>query len=139
MLAIDSIFLAIVAFMCLLLSFSLFFLAAIPAFLIFGALFLLAAVASAANIVTGTGTIITSVKGGKISKVFSAVSLAVDAVVMPAQIFLFAYSVYCFIIDPAPILTVMALFSFIAVCLCIAGVALNVIKLVSDGKSQVAA
>lgn len=132
MLALDCIMLAIFAVVCLLLSFSPFFFAAIPAFLIFGALFVLAVIAATANIITGTGAIITSVKGGKISKVFSAISIAVDAVVLPAEVCMFAYSIFGFINETAPIFIIMMLFSFVAAGLCIAGIVLNIIRLIKD-------
>lgn len=132
MLAIDCIVLAIVALMCLLFSFSLFFLAAIPAFLISGTLFIVAAIAATVNIVTGTGAIIASIKGGKISKIFSAVSIAIDALVLPAQIFMFVACIYTCVTEPDPIFIFMILFFFIIAALCIAGITINIIRLVND-------
>ena len=68
---IDAALIAFIAFFCLLMSFSLFFMAAIPAFLLTGFLFLVVLGTGIANTVTGGGAILTSVKGGKISKIFS--------------------------------------------------------------------
>ena len=93
-LSIDGILLAIMAFCCLLLSFSLFFMAAIPAFLVVGALCIVAFFAAGANFVTGIGTLVASNKGGKMSTGFSIATIVVDVAVIPANIIAFVCGVY---------------------------------------------
>ena len=82
---VDSILLGIVAICCLLMSFSLFFMAAIPAFLLVGALFVVTVVAATANVVAGIGTLVASQKGGTVSLVFSIATIVADVAVIPAN------------------------------------------------------
>lgn len=98
---IDAVLIAVFAFVCLLMSFSLFFMAAIPAFLVTGFLCIVAFAAAIANTVTGGGAILTSVKGGKISRIFSIVSVAVDAAVIPANIVALACGAYLIFVEAA--------------------------------------
>lgn len=94
LLIIDAVLLAVFAFCFLLLSFSLFFMAAIPAFLVTGFLCIVTFGGAIANTVTGGGAILTSVRGGKISKIFSTVSVIVDVAVIPANIVALSYGAY---------------------------------------------
>lgn len=96
-LLVDAVFFGITAFVCLLLSATLFFMAAIPLFLLLGSICLLTLAATAANIITGTGTIVASIKGGTASKVFSTISVILDGLVIPPNAFAVAYSIYALI------------------------------------------
>lgn len=83
---VDGIVTALIAFVCLLLSFSLFFLAAIPAFLFTGMLCLITFIAALVNVITGIGAVVSSQTRGKISAFFTIATIVVDAVVIPANI-----------------------------------------------------
>lgn len=137
-LAIDCIVLAILAVGCLMMSFSLFFMAAIPAFLVVGFLFILSVCAMAANFIAGAGTIITSMKGGKISKVFSVLSIIVDMAILPAQGLALAFCVYAFADEPDAIFLALMIIAVIAVLLCIAGTILNIVRISRDKATPVA-
>ena len=93
----DAVFFGITAFASLLLSATLFFMAAIPLFLLLGSICLLTLAATAANIITGTGTIVASIKGGTASKVFSTGSVILDGLVIPPNVFAVSYLIYVLI------------------------------------------
>lgn len=129
---------AILAIGCLMMSFSLFFMAAIPAFLIVGFLFILTVCATAANYFTGAGTIIGAIKGGKVSKVFSVLSIIVDVMILPAQALALAFCAYAYADEPEPVFLTLMIVAVIAVALCIAGTILNIIRIVRDKPTPVA-
>lgn len=126
---IDAILIAVMAFVCLLLSFSLFFMAAIPAFFATGFLCIVAFVAAAANVATGAGAIITSINGGKISSVFSTVSLIVDVAVIPANITAMACGAYLLLTEVSGLAILIFLIAAVAVMLAFASLILNIVVL----------
>lgn len=140
---VDAVLIAIFAFVCLILSFSLFFMAAIPAFLVTGFLCIVAFAAAIANAVTGGGAILTSIKGGKVSKIFSTVSVIVDAVVIPANIVALACGAYLIFVDTASEGSVSALSVMIlvialsAVLLAVASFILNLICITRTKKETI--
>lgn len=82
----DAAVIALFAFVCLLMSFSLFFLAAIPAFLFTGMLCIIAFAAAIVNVITGIGAVVSSQTGGKVSTIFTIATIVVDAIVIPANV-----------------------------------------------------
>lgn len=89
-----AVLLTIMAFVCLLLVITPLIIAAIPLFFIFCFIAILALGSAIANEVTGIGSIITSSKGGTPSRIFSIISLVVDAVIIPANALTLIYNVY---------------------------------------------
>lgn len=61
---------------------------------LFGFIFVVSLSATVCNLIAGTGTLISTVKGGKISKTFAIISLVVDLVFIPSNALFFAYGVY---------------------------------------------
>lgn len=76
----------IMAACCIMMSFSLFFMAAIPAFLVTGFLAGVTLIAAAVNASVGAGAVATSVKGGLPMHIVSIVSLVVDVAMLPVSI-----------------------------------------------------
>ncbi len=90
----DGILIAVMAFCCLLMSFSLFFMAAIPAFFVVGFLCIVTFIAAGVNIIAGTGALATMKKSRKISKIFSIILIVADVVVIPANIMALICGIY---------------------------------------------
>ena len=134
---IDAALIAFIAFFCLLMSFSLFFMAAIPAFLLTGFLFLVVLGTGIANTVTGGGAILTSVKGGKITKIFSTVSLAVDAVIIPANIFALVYGVYALYNDVGALSVLIFIIAASAILRAVASLIVNRVCLTRTKKAVI--
>lgn len=90
-----------------------------------------------ANTVTGGGAILTSVKGGKISKIFSTVSLAVDAVIIPANIFALVYGVYALYNDVGALSVLIFIIAASAILLAVASLILNIVCLTRTKKAVI--
>ena len=89
-----TVLLALMAFVSLALMITPLIIAAIPMFFLFGFFALVTLVAAVASEVTGIGSIITSSKGGAPSRIFSVISVVVDAIMIPSGLATFAYNVY---------------------------------------------
>ncbi len=61
---------------------------------LFGCIFFVSLAANICNLIAGVGTVVASVKGGKISEIFAIISLVVDTVFIPVCALFFAYGVY---------------------------------------------
>lgn len=61
---------------------------------LFGFIFFISLAANICNLIAGVGTVVASVKGGKISQVFAIISIVVDAVFIPSDALFFAYGVF---------------------------------------------
>ena len=129
-LLIDTVLIAIMAACCLLMSFSLFFLAAIPAFLITGALCIISFVATWANVVIGVGTVIASKKGGKILTVFPIIAVIADVAVIPANIVALVFGVYLVVVEADFLSIFICIIAAIAIGLAIASLILSIVSLV---------
>lgn len=94
-------------------------------------IFLLSLSAMICNMVAGVGTVVASIRGGKVSRVFSIVSIVVDAVFVPANVLFFAYGVYSLkVAYEVNWLTVLIAFaSAIAVVFTIVSIVLNAVSL----------
>ena len=134
-LAVDGIIIAVMAVVCLVMSFSLFFIAAIPAFLVTGFLCILAFVAAAANIITGATTAFTSQKFKRLHKVFSVITIAVDIAVIPANIVSFICGVYLISSDIDYLSVMIFIVAVLAILLAIASLTLSTVRIVKQKNS----
>jgi len=132
---VDAILIALMAFCCLIMSFTMFFMAAIPAFLFTGFLFFVALAAAIANIVTGTGAVVTSVKGGTVSKIFSVVSTVVDIAVIPANIVALVCGTYLLFTEISWLSVMIFIIAACAIILAVISLILNLICLMRTKKS----
>ncbi|MBD5632330.1 MAG: hypothetical protein HDP34_03795 [Clostridia bacterium] len=98
---IETIFIGFMAFACLLMSFTIFFIAAIPLTLILAFICVISLGATVAHVASGAGSIVASLKGGKASQVFSIISVVADLAVIPANVFSFGYFIYAFFFNVA--------------------------------------
>ena len=98
---------------------------------LFAIIFLASLSATVCNMVAGVGTVVASIRGGKISRVLAAVSIVVDAVFIPANALFFAYGVYALQgADAVNWLTVLiTVASAIAVVFTVVSVVLNAVSL----------
>lgn len=126
---VDAVLLAIAALGCLLMSFSLFFMAAIPAFLALGALCLLAFGAAIVNIITGISTVVAFRKSEKVSFVLSIVAMVADIAVIPANI-IAAVLGALMIFDEVSVLSVFILtVAVLAVVLVLVSLILSILRI----------
>ncbi len=89
-----AVLLALMAFVSLLLIITPLIIAALPMFFLFGFFAIVTLVAAVASEVTGIGSIMTSSKGGTPSRIFSVISVVVDAVMIPSGLATFAYNIF---------------------------------------------
>lgn len=134
---IDSVLIAVFAFAFLLLSFSLFFMAAIPAFLITAFLCVVTLVATAANTATGIGSVLTSINGGKLTKVFSIISIIVDAIVIPANMCALAFGAFVMADEPDFLSALIVAISALAISAATASLIVQCVSLVRANKNPV--
>ncbi|MDE7164080.1 MAG: hypothetical protein K2O04_01485 [Clostridiales bacterium] len=134
---VDGIFLAIMAFCCLLMSFSLFFMAAIPAFLVIGFLCLMAFGAAIANLVTGIGTLYASKKRGKILSLFPIITIAADVAVIPANIIALICGTYLLYTEVNFLSILIFIVATCAILLAVASLVLSVVRLIKREKQSV--
>lgn len=127
---VDGIVLAIVAFCCLLMSFSLFFMAAVPAFLVTGFLCIMAFGAATANLVTGIGTVVSSQKRGKILSLFPIVTIAADVAVIPANIIALICGVYLLYTEVNFLSILIFIVSTCAILLAVTSLVLSIVRIV---------
>lgn len=132
---VDGIVIAIVALCCLLMSFSLFFMAAIPAFLVTGFLCIMAFAAAIANIVTGVGTVIASAKRGKLRSVFFIITIAADIVVIPANIIALICGAYLLYTEVNYLSILIFIFAACAIILAVSSLVLSAIRLIKQKNS----
>ena len=132
---VDSILLGIVAVCCMMMSFSLFFMAAIPAFLLTCALCAVAVVAAIANIATGIGTLVVSQKGGTVSLIFSVATIVVDVAVIPANIVALLCGVYLLYTEISFLSILIFIVAAAALALAVTSLILTVIRLVKSNKA----
>lgn len=90
----DAIILAVVSICCLMLSFSLFFMAAVPAFLLFGALCLFTFFASFVDIAIGIALHFASKKNEFATRAISIAMIVTDAVTIPVNITVFILATF---------------------------------------------
>lgn len=136
---VDTVVIAIFAFVCLLMSFSLFFMAAIPAFLVTAFLCFVAFVATVANTATGIGSVLTAIKGGKLSKIFSIISIVVDALVIPANAFALACGIYLLLSgEPDGLSVIIVLIAVCAIIFAVASLTVQAVSLTRANKAAVA-
>lgn len=133
---VDGVVLAFMAFCCLLLSFSLFFMAAIPAFLVIGLICLMAFGASTANLVTGVGTVFAAKKrDNKILRLFPIITIAADIAVIPANIVALVCGSYLLYTEVNYISVLVFIVAALAILLAVASLVLSVVRLVKRKKS----
>ena len=131
---VDGILLGIVAVFCFVMSFSLFFMAAIPAFFVIGGLCLLAFGAAIANLIAGIGSIVISNRGGTVSIVFSAVTMVVDTAVIPANAIAMLCGVYLLYTEVTFLSILIFIVATVAVGLAIASLVLSIMRFVKNKK-----
>lgn len=124
---------------CLLMSFSLFFLAAIPLFLICGVILLVAIAAVIANYITGVGTIVASMGGKKVTKVFSVISIIIDGLFIPSSIVFMLMGVMSVTSETNWLGIAIIITGVIAVGLAIAGLTVNCVFITKLTKALPAA
>lgn len=132
----DGVVLAVVAFCCLLLSFSLFFMAAIPAFLVIGLICLMAFGASIANLVTGVGTVFAAKKrDNKVLRLFPIITIAADITVIPANIVALVCGSYLLFTEVNYISVLVFIVAALAILLAAVSLVLSIIRLVKRKRS----
>lgn len=129
-LLVDAVLIAIMAVCCLLMSFSLFFLAAIPAFLITCTLCIIAFVATWANVVIGIGTVVASNRGGKILTIFPIIAVIADVAVIPANIVALVFGVYLVVVEIDFLSIFICIIATLAIGLAIASLILSIVSLI---------
>lgn len=134
-LLVDGLILGVMAFVCLLMSFSLFFMAAIPAFLVIGFLCLMAFGAAVANLITGIGTLYASEKRGNVLKVFLIVTIVVDVAVIPANIIALICGSYLLYTEVNFLSILIFIVAALAILLAIASFVLSVIRIAKHKNS----
>lgn len=127
---VDGIIIAVMAFCCLLLSFSLFFMAAIPAFLVTGFLCIIAFGAAIANIVVGVGTVFASDKHIKVLRVFPFITIAADIAVIPANIIALVCGSYLLYTEVNFLSILIFIVAACAILLAAASLILSVVRIV---------
>lgn len=133
---IEGIFFAIAAIVCLLMSFTIFFMAAIPLTVVLAVICAVSFGAAFAHIVLGAGSIIAAKKGGKITKILSAASVAADAAVIPANFLFACFLIYSFAVNVAEgntdglgLAIALLVFAIAAVLLAAASLIINIIAI----------
>lgn len=126
---IDGILLAIAALCCLLMSFSLFFMAAIPAFLVLGALCLLTFGSGIVNIITGVSAIVASKRSEKISFILSIVATVVDIAMIPANIVACAFGALMLYAEVSLLAVLILTVAVIAVILASVSLILSIVRI----------
>ncbi len=134
-LGIDGIILAVMAFCCLLMSFSLFFMAAIPAFLVIGFLCLMAFGGAIANIATGIGTLFASKKQTKVLIFVPIVTIAVDIAVIPANVIALICGAYLLYTEVNWLSVLIFIVAACAIMLAVVSLVLSIIRIVKRKKS----
>ena len=131
---VDGVVLAFVAFCCLLMSFSLFFMAAIPAFLVIGLLCIMTFGAAIANLVTGVGTVFSSKKQNKILRLFPIITIAADVAVIPANIIALVCGSYLLYTEVNYISILVFIVAALAILLAVVSLVLSIVRLVKRNK-----
>ncbi len=93
----DAVLFAIAAIVCLMMVVTPFIIAAVPMFFILGFIGLLALGAAIADEIVGIGSVITSAKGGTPSRIFTIISVAVNAIILLPNILSLINNVFCLI------------------------------------------
>ena len=133
---VDGVVLAFVAFCCLLMSFSLFFMAAVPAFLVIGLLCIMTFGAAIANLVTGVGTVFSSKKqSNKILRLFPIITIAADVAVIPANIIALVCGSYLLYTEVNYISILVFIVAALAILLAVVSLVLSIVRLVKRKKS----
>lgn len=132
----DGIIIALFAFVCLLMSFSLFFLAAIPAFLFTGALCIVTFVAALVNVITGVGAMIASRKSGKVSKLFTIATIVVDTIVIPANVIALICGSYLLYTEVNYLSVLIFVIAVLAILLAVASLTLSIIRIAKHNTQQ---
>lgn len=125
---------AIVAFA---MSFTLFFMAAIPLFLLFGFLFLVSAGTNILNFIVGIGSIIHGVNGGKYSSALNVAAIVIDGLFVSVNsVFVLFGAIACVSGEDARWLGILVLtVGLLSVVLAGAGFILNAISLSRNTKT----
>ncbi|MDE6618388.1 MAG: hypothetical protein K2K13_05140 [Clostridiales bacterium] len=135
-LGIDGIILAVIAFCCLLMSFSLFFMAAIPAFLVIGFLCLMAFCGAIANIVTGVGAVLAAKKQTKVLRFVPIVAIAVDIAVIPANVIALVCGAYLLYTEVNWLSVLIFIVAACAIMLAVVSLVLSIIRMFKRKKSD---
>lgn len=118
--------------LCFLLSFSLFFMAAIPTFFVVGALCFAAFVAAIVNVVTGVGSVVAAQKSGKASFVISVAAVVVDVVMIPANVVACVFGAIL-LHDGIGVISVLSFsVAALAVALALVSLILNIIRITKN-------
>lgn len=134
-LGIDGIILAVMALCCLLMSFSLFFMAAVPAFLVIGFLCVMAFCGAIAHTVTGVGAVFASKKQTKVLRFVPIVTIAVDIAVIPANVIAFICGAYLLYTEVNWLSVLIFIVAACAIMLAVVSLVLSIIRLVKRKKS----
>ena len=132
---IDGILLAVMASCCLLMSFSLFFMAAVPAFLVTGFLCIVALGAAITSLVVGIGTVISSANSAKLLKLFPIVTIAVDIAVIPANIIALVCGAYLLYTEVNFLSILIFIVAACAILLATTSLVLSIVRIVKRRKS----
>ncbi len=122
------ILLGIMAVGCLLMSFSLFFMAAIPAFMLIGFLTFATFIAAIVNIGEGLGLIIAANKSRKVSTVFAVVALVTDCIILPVDAVALACGIYLLLSEINFLSVSITIASALVLVLAVAALILSLIR-----------
>lgn len=126
---VDGVLIVIMAFCCLLMSFSLFFLAAIPAFLVTSSLSVAAFIAAAENIAAGLGAVLSAKKGGNVSKGFTIATLIIDILIIPANVLALICGSYLLYTEVNFLSVLIFIIAASVIALAVASLTLSIIRL----------
>ena len=130
----DGILLAVMAFCCLLMSFSLFFMAAVPAFLVTGFLCMVAFGAGIASLVVGIGTMLSSANNAKILKIFPIVTIVVDVSTIPANVIALICGTYLLYTEVNFLSILIFIVAACAILLAATSLVLSIVRIVKRKK-----
>ena len=133
---VDTIVIAVMAFCCLLMSFSLFFMAAIPAFLVTGFLGIVVFVTAVLNFITGVCSVATSQKRIRLHKAFSIVTVVLDIAVIPANVFALAYGVLVLYSEINFLSILIFIIAALAILLALVSFILSTVRIVKQKNSK---
>ena len=124
----DVVLLGIMAFGCLLMSFSLFFMAAIPAFFLIGGLTIATLIAAVVNIGDGIGLAIAANKNRRVSTVFTVITMITDGIMLPVNIVALICGIYLLTAETDFLSIAITMAAAFVILLALISLILNLIK-----------
>lgn len=133
---VDALLFLVMAACCLMMSFSLFFMAAIPAFLVCGFLAILNFGIGVVNVLLGATAVATMRKGGKISHIVSVASMIFDTVILPLNLLALAYGIYMLVLELEWVSVFILVIAALGFLLAASGLILHIVGVLRKKKEK---